>query len=140
MTTGLWEARIQGLLADPVPAADLRRHRPALLLTQHADDLPLAEPILPHRPSPDDGLSYRPSDPQGSRSPGGKARLASSLPARSRPRCRNAIRPIKERMGSRGPQDRKSQAFDAPYSDPSHERADPPEIPVCYRSVLIAMI
>jgi hypothetical protein len=32
--------------------------RAALLLTQHADDLPLTEPALPHRPSSDDGLSY----------------------------------------------------------------------------------
>jgi hypothetical protein len=51
---------IEGLIADPVPAADLRRRRPALLLTQRPDDLRLAKPTLPHRPSPDDGLSYRP--------------------------------------------------------------------------------
>jgi hypothetical protein len=56
---------IERLLADPVPAADLRRRRPALLLTQHADDLRLAESALPHRPSPDDGLSYQPRDPPG---------------------------------------------------------------------------
>jgi hypothetical protein len=59
---------IEGLLADPVPAAHLRRRRGALLLTQHADDLPLVEPALAHRPSPDNGLSSRPKDPQGSRS------------------------------------------------------------------------
>ena len=32
--------------------------RPRSSPTQHADDLPLTEPALPHRPSPDDGLSY----------------------------------------------------------------------------------
>jgi hypothetical protein len=48
---------IEGLLADPVSAADLGRRRLALLLAQHADDLRLAEPALPHGPSSDDGLS-----------------------------------------------------------------------------------
>jgi hypothetical protein len=52
----------------------------------------------------------------------------------------DAIRPIKERMESRGLQGRKSQAIVSPYSDPSHGRADPPEIPVRYRSALIAII
>src|SRR3546814_8778660 len=45
---------VECLLADPVPAADLRRRRPGLLLTQHPDDLFLGEPALLHRPSPRD--------------------------------------------------------------------------------------
>ena len=39
--------------------------RPVLLLTQHADDLLLAESALPHRPSPDDGLSCQPRESRG---------------------------------------------------------------------------
>ncbi|MEQ9640215.1 MAG: hypothetical protein RIM84_09350, partial [Alphaproteobacteria bacterium] len=47
---------------------DLDRGRTSLLLAQHANDLLLREPALLHRPSPDDGLSYQPREPQGSRS------------------------------------------------------------------------
>ena len=43
---------VEGLLADPVPPAHVRRRRSRLLLPQHADDLLLVEPALPHRPSP----------------------------------------------------------------------------------------
>src|SRR3546814_13697855 len=42
------------LLADPVPAADLRSRRPGILLTQHPAVLFLGEPALLHRPSPRD--------------------------------------------------------------------------------------
>jgi hypothetical protein len=43
---------VDGRRADAMPPADVRRRHPALLLAQDRDDLLLAEPRSPHRPSP----------------------------------------------------------------------------------------
>src|SRR3546814_10675062 len=59
---------VERLLADPVPATDLRRRRSALLLTQHPNDLFLGKPTLLYHPSPGDGLSYQLRELMGSRS------------------------------------------------------------------------
>jgi len=59
---------IERLFADPVPAANLRRRRPGLLLAQNANNPFLAKPALLHRPPPADGLSYQLREPMESRS------------------------------------------------------------------------
>src|SRR5690606_17330957 len=78
---------VERLLADSVAAAHLRRRRPGLLLTQHADHLLLGKAAFLHRPSPGDGLSYQPRDPQGSRS------LPLTADGDARPRDYNQVRP-----------------------------------------------
>ena len=73
---------IEGLLADPVAAADLRRRRSDLLLRQ-TDDLPLAEPrlfLIVRLPIV--RLSYQPREPRGA----GQTRPHSPISGEARPR------------------------------------------------------
>jgi hypothetical protein len=66
----------------PYPAADLRRRRAVLLLTQYADESALAEPGSSPRPSPVDGLSYQARD-----LPGEEVAVATPFAEASSPFC-----------------------------------------------------